>query len=196
MKRLKDSVSPRRVAGLTLLEMLIAVAVLAILVSVAVPSYQEISQNLRLRAAGFQLFETVHQGRSEAIKRDLEEVTLKFITPSTGDWCIRLTDSPDECTDCSLSGQTNKCDLQGDGIVRGVDGGRFPNVSLSTTFSNNKLTLTNRRNTLSAGNGKFSLGSDKAACLVTSNLGRARLCTPNGKDSIWGLEQCGGTVCN
>ncbi|MBY6188055.1 prepilin-type N-terminal cleavage/methylation domain-containing protein [Marinobacter hydrocarbonoclasticus] len=193
MKCHQGPTSFRGQSGLTLLELMITVAVIAILVSVAVPSYQDISRSLTVRGAAFQLFETVHLGRSEALKRNSEDVALKFLTPGTGDWCIRLTDAPDSCSSCAYEGQANKCDIDGEGIVRGVDGAHFPNVSLSSTYTT--LNLSQRRNTLASGNVRFELGT-KTACLVTSSLGRARLCTPSGSDAIWGMEQCEVNVCS
>ncbi|SHH79618.1 pilus assembly FimT family protein [Ferrimonas marina] len=189
--------------GLTLVNLLVALAILAILLAIAMPSFTDMAQKLRLRGAAFQLLETVHQGKSEAIKRNLDSISLKFINETGGGWCYRLTDVPNSCTACALvdgSGnpidQTNKCDINGDGIVRGGDSSAFSSVTATANFGGNTtLSVPGRRNSFTAGNGRFALGDDLAICVVTSNVGRARICTPNDKGTIWGVDACGGTVC-
>jgi type IV fimbrial biogenesis protein FimT len=61
--------------GMTMIEMLIAVVVMAILMAVAVPSFRNASLGSQLSAAANNLLASVQLARSEAIKRNLE-VTL------------------------------------------------------------------------------------------------------------------------
>ncbi|MNF87328.1 hypothetical protein D3C84_697930 [compost metagenome] len=68
--------------GFTLVELMVALVVLAILIGVAVPSYQNIIASQRLRAAVSDLHSALVFARSEAIKRN-RTITLG---PSEDDW--------------------------------------------------------------------------------------------------------------
>ncbi len=62
------SIVPRRPVGFTLIELIIAVAVLAILVATAVPSFREISLNNRSTSTINDLMADLSVARSEAVK--------------------------------------------------------------------------------------------------------------------------------
>ena len=69
--------------GFTLVEMMVVVSIMAILASVAIPSFQSMIRNQRVKSASFELFSSLMVARSEAIKRNAD-VT---ITPvSAGSW--------------------------------------------------------------------------------------------------------------
>lgn len=72
-------VSARRGAGFTLIEMMVAVAILAALSAIAAPSFNQMVASQRLKSASSDLFSALMRTRSEAIKRNTE-VTL---TPAT-----------------------------------------------------------------------------------------------------------------
>jgi type IV fimbrial biogenesis protein FimT len=60
----------RGVAGVTLVEMMLAITVLAILLALAVPSFKEAGLGSQLRSASSELIASVNLARSEAIKRN------------------------------------------------------------------------------------------------------------------------------
>ena len=66
-------------AGFTLIELMTVVAVLAITLSIAVPSMQRTVSNTRLRAEASRLFSSLSLARSEAIGRN----ALVSVCPST-----------------------------------------------------------------------------------------------------------------
>jgi type IV fimbrial biogenesis protein FimT len=68
--------------GFTLVEMMVALAVAAILASIAVPSFRSFTANQAVRSASFHLTTDLMFARSEAVKRNAT-VTL---APSGGDW--------------------------------------------------------------------------------------------------------------
>lgn len=72
----------RRLAGFTLPEALVALLLMSILSSLAVPMIREMVQNYRVKTASFELFLTLTYARSEAIKR-ASPVT---VTPSGSGW--------------------------------------------------------------------------------------------------------------
>ncbi|MBB3047506.1 type IV fimbrial biogenesis protein FimT [Litorivivens lipolytica] len=72
----------RKQGGYTLLEILITLAVVAIVASLAVPSFQNMIATQRVRSAANDLVATLNFARSEAVKRN----ATVTITPAAGGW--------------------------------------------------------------------------------------------------------------
>jgi len=68
--------------GFTLIELMVVVSIMAIMASLAVPSFQQLVAAQRLRVTGYNIVSDLVLARSEAVKRG-ENVTL---TPVSGDW--------------------------------------------------------------------------------------------------------------
>jgi type IV fimbrial biogenesis protein FimT len=80
----------QRQGGFTLPELMITVAVLAVLGAIAAPSFTALIASQRLKSATSDVFTSLTRGRSEAIKRN-REVTLAPLTAGTswhGGWRI------------------------------------------------------------------------------------------------------------
>lgn len=77
-----DSLTPARQRGFTIVEMMIAVTIFALLASVALPGFVSIARGQRVKAASFELFATLTFARSEAITRNRPIV----IDAVDGDW--------------------------------------------------------------------------------------------------------------
>jgi type IV fimbrial biogenesis protein FimT len=74
----------RRTAGFTLIELMVAIVVLAVLLALAVPNFNDASLSARLNGFANSLVAAAQIARSEAIKRN-ETITL--CTSSDGDAC-------------------------------------------------------------------------------------------------------------
>ena len=59
----------RPVAGFTLPELLVVLAVAGILAAIAIPSFQSLTQSQQIKNASFELYSSLVLARSEAIKR-------------------------------------------------------------------------------------------------------------------------------
>lgn len=79
----------RTSGGFTLIEMMIAITVMAILIAVAVPSYRDASLGSQLRSSANELFASITLARSEAIKRN---AVVTLCASSDGETCIGAWD--------------------------------------------------------------------------------------------------------
>jgi len=80
----------RRSRGFTLIELMIVLAIIGVILSIALPGFSEISLSTRLKAYANELVSSVYLARSEAIKRNAP-VKLCVSTDGTsctgsGDW--------------------------------------------------------------------------------------------------------------
>ncbi|MCS4509842.1 GspH/FimT family pseudopilin [Xylophilus ampelinus] len=72
------TIRPHRPAGLTLIEVMVALAIVAILGLVAVPSFVAYQRNSELSSAANSLLSAVTMARSEAMKRNLKVLVVPF----------------------------------------------------------------------------------------------------------------------
>ncbi|MBM5811851.1 MAG: prepilin-type N-terminal cleavage/methylation domain-containing protein [Gammaproteobacteria bacterium] len=78
-----------RARGLTLIELMVAVTIFAILMALAVPSFRDAALGARLTAAANDLLASVQLARSEAIKRN---VTVTVCASANGTSCAASGD--------------------------------------------------------------------------------------------------------
>lgn len=71
--------------GFTLIELMITVAVLAVLVSIAAPSFRDILESQRMRATAFDLMADLTLARNEALKRGNIPVPVT-LSPASAGW--------------------------------------------------------------------------------------------------------------
>ena len=79
---MRANVSGRRMGGFTVIEMMVVVAIIAILSMLAVPSMRDMITTQRVKTASFDMFAGLVLARSEAIKRN-STVTM---TPGASGW--------------------------------------------------------------------------------------------------------------
>jgi type IV fimbrial biogenesis protein FimT len=170
--------------GFSLIETLVVIAIVAIAMAIAIPSFGSMMQKNRLSSAASALQVSLSLARSEAIKRGIDSrVTVTANTTAgvwTNGWTVFLDRtttanngvSPPASTDCSLS-TTTACPLE---VVAAPTGP----VSTSQTSSFNYFTYNGQGRLVDVNGGYanrsfwFFDGSSDKYCLVVNSSGRVR----------------------
>jgi len=166
-------------AGLTLVELLIALAVLAILAGAAAPPFLALIDRLRLRGVTAAVHADLALARMEAVRRNAV-VSVSFRSdPATGDWCYAFSDrGPCDCL------AARDCELQGIPGRRAAGAARH-RVRLSTNFRDGTAAFYPARGTATAGTVRLQAGPGHTQIRL-SVLGRLRVCS----DSTPGYPPC------
>jgi prepilin-type N-terminal cleavage/methylation domain-containing protein len=95
--------------GFTVIELMIAVAVLAIVTSLALPSYRTIIEKRQVTSGAQQVGAFISAAQLEAVKRN-ENVSVSFTYTDETDWCIGMVIGNTGC-DCTADTGTNTCKI-------------------------------------------------------------------------------------
>ncbi|GAB3103454.1 pilus assembly FimT family protein [Lysobacter terrae] len=94
----------KKIRGFTLIELMVAIAVLAILTALAVPAFVDFRERVAVRGAGDQLVSFWANARLEALKRN--QVIAVTVRTSGTDMCIGAATGTSAC-DCFTGGACN-----------------------------------------------------------------------------------------
>lgn len=172
--------------GFTLLELMVSIAMVAILVTVALPSYSSLRQEQLVKAATQAIYTDMMLLKSESIKRN-QGLSLIIFNSGQSNWCYRIAiDGAATCTSCSTTCST----LEG---RKGGDATEFPGIALTASYSESAskvrpVAFSPRRGSLPAGNIQLT-ANVYSMQVVTNNLGRVRSCAPTGS-KVGGVPAC------
>lgn len=157
--------------GFTLVEMVIVIAILAILLTMVAPSFNSFFDRYRVNRAAETVSAFLVNAKSEAIKRNKKVSAV--ITGSGTTWCVGMTES-DTCN-CS----TGACKV--DGVDRAVYSASFKGVELDEPGTGHAFQFKPQRGTV-VGNETVELESEGGVevNVVVGTFGRIRLCAPGG----------------
>lgn len=114
----------RQTLGFTLIELMVVIAVVAVLLTLAAPSYQKLIERNRLKEATQGFKTDVQLARMEAIKRSRDTIFHRT-SGDDGTWCYGISTVACNC------GQLD--DTAGDFCdIKRIAGSSFPVVSLAT----------------------------------------------------------------
>ena len=159
--------------GFTLIEAMIVVAVIAVLLAVAVPSFSDFFEKNRLKRATEAVYGLITKARAEAVIRD----TDLSVSVDSGTWCAGYAVAANcDCaeTDPDVAGAC-AVPVAGTNVLQVVDGTSFDGVNIAadfdTTFDGIDSTADNDTISLSVGNWALDIR--------VSIYGRVRICAPN-----------------
>jgi len=166
--------------GFTLVELMVTIAIVGIIASMAVPSFSKMLERNRIKEAGQSLKADLLFARTEALKRS-QAVAVSRITGDNGAWCYGLTTN----ASCDCSATPSTCE------IKTVPGSSFSQTNIKSVFVANTI-FDSRRGTSANANTCFST-TNYTLKVKTSNVGRSLICTNNNSTSVIGIDYCPGT---
>ena len=156
-------------AGFTIIELMVTVAVVAVLLGVGVPSFASMIERQQLSGAAETFASDLRRARSDAIARGPGgSVTVTMnVDAGAGTWSYSITNS-------------------GDAPTRNVDEADFSGVTATVTgwgvsSGSASFSMSAIRGLSAAGEGSMTFTSGASSVTVERNLvGRIRLCTSSG----------------
>lgn len=160
---------PDRNTGITLVELVLTIAVLAILAGAGVPPMLALLERMRLGSAAEALRGDLLLARSEAIRRNTPvTVSIRSDAAHTR-WCYALN-TGDGC-DCFRPGDCRLRHAPG----RGGSSTEFKRLRLGSNFRGGVLRFFPARGTATAGTAWLAAGGHRVQIKVSA-LGRVRAC--------------------
>jgi type IV fimbrial biogenesis protein FimT len=181
--------------GFTLVELMVTLAVMAIVLVAGVPSFIDFFDKNRVRGAADGVISLVSNARAESVKTDLD-VNVAFTGSGTA-WCVgaNAATPPSGGNEAGAAGACD-CTVTTECLVSGarsaINVSAYPGVSIGTLpaalIFDSKLgaitPLGVRSVTLTSPRGKYDLRVE------INSLGQARLCVPATKPVIAGVSAC------
>ncbi len=154
---------PCRVRGFTLIEMIFTVVILAILLSLAAPSFSDLVRDQRVKTAIGDVHATLIYARSEAIKRNANvNIIIASGTDWAAGWSVQLPTTSPDCptlpcilktqdalSGINITGTVSPVTFRGDGRLTAAASVSFDvrsSESASTTARCVRLDLSGRPN--------------------------------------------------
>jgi len=176
-------------SGFTLIELMVTLAVVAVIAVAAAPSMQAFLDKNRLVGAAEAIYTQIQSARSEAVKQSAAMVVA--VTPGTA-WCAGFSRGA-LCNCTAALGTVGACSILEDGQNRAlkvVRSATFQGVTM-VAGAPPQITFDAVRGTVpiaEAGSILLQSGLGRQMQIQVNALGRVRLCSPAG--SVGGYPPC------
>lgn len=179
--------------GFTLLELLISVAVLAVLLGASVPYASQYAEKARLKQAATEALSALVSAKAEAVSRN-RNIYATFARSDARRWCFGLAASPG--CDCLNPEAAHACRLTVAGTPvpkrtlndDSAGNAPFPGIELLGDYQTGFHWV---RGTASpAGSVRFVSPSGYELRVIVSTLGRIRICSPATGAQVAGYRHC------
>lgn len=179
--------SDSRQAGVTLVELAVAIAVLAIIMTMAVPSFRDFRERQAIKGAAEAIVSTIGLAKAEAIKRD-RFVRLQFTQWGEG-VCAGATEDLAGGCDCSA----NKCELASSAEqqrdLKRIVLAKAPNFGGKSHFVIDPKTGT-LQDLGAAGTLQIKSEGGYLVEVGVNAVARATVCVPKDAKSLPGVKPC------
>jgi type IV fimbrial biogenesis protein FimT len=185
--------------GFTLIETMIVVAVIAIITSLALPSYRTIIEKRQVTNGAEQLGAFLSSVQMEAVKRS-ENITVSYkqVTTNPPVWCIGLVTGTNPC-DCAVTAPGSAdCKIDGEVRIVNQDNLSFPGVLSdmdgdgSFVYDPGRGLMVNHADAM-----ELELVSDKGKYALNVQLtatGRVKYCSDSAGKKVPGYNVCGTDI--
>ncbi len=168
----------RNYRGFTLVDVVVTIAILAILLGSAVPSFNSLMERNRLINVVRNFRSNVNFSRTESIKRNTA-TRFSFNNTDPADWCYGL--KLNTTCDCKETDSSDPSYCEIDGAPWIVSSAEFPGTKLVNNVLpyGGTLSINPVRGTIVEGAGNVTFSTDSMALrIVTSGLGHMNMCSP------------------
>jgi type IV fimbrial biogenesis protein FimT len=151
--------------GVTFIEVMITIAIVAIVASQAVPQYFSYIEDNRLRHAAEDLYSKLYWARSESIKNNTQ---VDVVTTTGSGWCVGFSSSGG--CNCNTAGNCNM------GALVAAD---YPQTTLSKTWSGSGAAFEPNQGMIdTAGTVTLSAGA-RSVNVEINKMGFSKICSAN-----------------
>ena len=112
--------------GFTVIELMITIAVLAIITSLALPSYRTLVEKRQVTSGAEQISAFLSSAQLEAVKRN-EPMAVNLTRTDSDTWCIGIDANSDSC-DCTATSGADACMVDGALRIFSDANVTYPNV--------------------------------------------------------------------
>lgn len=167
-------------AGFTLVEAMVTLAILGILAAVALPAFSNMRETTRLKGLAQAVMTDMLLAQTESHKRQIT-ITLS-LRGNNGAWCYGLNENTG--CDCQTPGA---CMLNGQ--ERTVTSSEHTGLTILSGVTGNQFNFRPQRRTVTAGHIKIQANGQEIR-VVASGYGRIRECSPAGASNVPSLPAC------
>lgn len=189
----------RNDSGFTLIELIAVITIIAIAITLATPSWEQVSLKRRLTNATEQVASLLVVAQGEAQKRN-QAVSLAFDRTGDQDWCVGAILSPTGC-DCTVTDTSSAQFCTIDGTSNSIGASSFPSLSLLSAADSQPgsgdsfITFDPVRGILQPAGDKLELTFESGRSyyqlrLTIGPTGLMTICNPEADKAVGGYSAC------